>query len=236
MPLSPTKPAESEVDARCFGLRIESHVLQVAIATRLPDGRHGLEIDEIECSSPAGWLTAAGSQQFLDALEMLVERHDMRRQKVVVSLDGDFCVTRVTMGTTEEVDAELRMLADRVPRYLQLGPGEKVTGASRKRIAPTVDYAVTGVINRSLIQLIYDALRETDIDAAWVEPSIGQYLATGRASRDWWGSTDHDRRWHRQAVGCGNCLFGSSTARLSARLRNQRRGFSRMRSMGISRD
>ena len=76
------------------------------------------------------------------------------------------------MGTTEEVDAELTMLADRVPRYLQLGPGEKVTGSSRTKIAPTVDYAVTGVVNRSLIQLIYNALREADIAVTWVEPSL----------------------------------------------------------------
>ena len=59
-----------------------------------------------------------------------------------------------------------------MPRYLQLGPGEKVTGCARTKIAPTVDYAVTGVVNRSLIQLVYDALRDSDIDAIWVEPSL----------------------------------------------------------------
>ncbi len=31
---------------------------------------------------------------------------------------------------------------------------------------------MTGVVNRSLIQLIYDALRETDIEVTWVEPSL----------------------------------------------------------------
>ena len=88
----------------------------------------------------------------------------MRRQQVAVSLDGDFCVTRVTMGTAEEVDRELEMLADRIPRYLQLGPGEKVTGRSRIKIEGNIEYSVTGVVNRSLIQLLYETLRALDID------------------------------------------------------------------------
>jgi hypothetical protein len=172
MPLTPAKPNKIDAPTRCFGLRIESQLLQVATASQQADGRYRLEIDDIECSSSSGWLAASGTPLLLESLAMLVDRHEMRRQSVAVSLDGDFCVTRVTMGTTEHVDAELSMQADRIPRYLQLGPGEKVTGGARSKIAPNVDYAVTGVVNRSLIQLIYDALRETDIDVTWVEPSL----------------------------------------------------------------
>lgn len=164
--------ANRDANARCFGLRIESHLLQVAIATPLPDGRYRLEIDDFECSSSEGWLNAAGIPLLNEALATLADRHEMRRQQVAVSLDGDFCVTRVAMGTSEDVDRELEMLADRIPRYLQLGPGEKVTGCSRSKIAANVDYSVTGVVNRSLIQQIYDALRSTDIDVEWVEPSL----------------------------------------------------------------
>ena len=172
MPQSPTANHQSSVRSRCFGLRIESHLLQLAVATPLPNGKFQIAIDDIACPSGHGWLSAAGRPELLEALSALVDRHEMRRQPVAVSLDGDFCVTRVTMGTTEEVDIELSMQSDRVPRYLQLGPGEKVTGSARTKIAPTVDYAVTGVVNRSLIQLVYDALRDSDIDAIWVEPSL----------------------------------------------------------------
>ena len=172
MPRLLAENANTDANAKCFGLRIESHLLQVAIATPLPDGRYRLEIDDIECTSSGGWLNAAGIPLLEEALATMADRHEMCRQQVAVSLDGDFCVTRVTMGTTEEVDRELEMLADRVPRYLQLGPGEKVTGGSRSKIAPNVDYSVTGVVNRSLIQLIYNALRSTDIDVTWVEPSL----------------------------------------------------------------
>jgi hypothetical protein len=172
MPLSPSTSASTAATGRCFGLRIEHHLLHLAIATPLPDGRYRIEMDDVPCSDPGGWLTASGSALLAQAIETLVDRHEMRRRAVAVSLDGDFCVTRVTMGTSEEVDAELAMLATRVPRYLQLGPGEKVVGSSRLTLAPTVDYAVTGVVNRSLIQCIYEALRQADLEVAWVEPSL----------------------------------------------------------------
>lgn len=168
-----SSPVTSDIaNNKCFGLRIESHLLQLAIATPIEGGRYRLEIDDIACSSSSGWLIPAGAHLLEEALATLVERHDMRRQRMAVSLDGEFCVTRVAMGTTDEVDNELATLADRVPRYLQLGPGEKVTGNSRHRLAPTVDYAVTGVVNRTMIQLIYDALRSVDVEILWVEPSL----------------------------------------------------------------
>ena len=157
---------------RCFGLRIESHLLQIAIATPIDDERFKITIDYLVCPVAEGWLTWDLRSHLIDALQTLVERHAMQRHPVAVSLDGDFCVTRVTIGATSEVDHELAQLADRIPRYLQLGPGEKVTGCTRRRIDASTDYAVTGVVNRSLIQLIYDALRSADIEVAWVEPSL----------------------------------------------------------------
>ncbi len=164
--------AISEKRKRCFGLRIESNLLQLAIATPLPGDRFRLEIDAISSDVPTGWLTPASAHHLTEALKLLVERHEIRNEPVAVSLDGDFCVTRVAMGTTERVDKELSLLAVRVPRYLQLGPGEKVTGNARKNIAPAVDYAVTGVVNRTLIQLIYEATRANDLNVTWVEPSL----------------------------------------------------------------
>jgi hypothetical protein len=172
MPRSAKNSANQESNQRCFGLRIESELLQLAVAIPLPDNRYRLEIDSISCEAPGGWLTVANSEHLTEALAFLAERHEIRRERIAVSLDGDFCVTRVAMGTTEVVDKEQSLLAVRVPRYLQLGPGEKVTGSARKNIAPAVDYAVTGVVNRSIIQLLYEALRSNDLNVTWVEPSL----------------------------------------------------------------
>lgn len=165
-------PPVGETNERCFGLRIESNILQLAIASPLPGGRYRLDIDIVSSESSGCWLSPGSGSQFQEALALFVERHEIRRERIAVSLDGDFCVTRVAMGTTEKVDSELSSLEVRVPRYLQLGPGEKVTGSARKNIAPAVDYAVTGVVNRSLIQLVYEALRANELNVTWVEPSL----------------------------------------------------------------
>lgn len=172
MSRSQSQPPPVDGKERCFGLRIESNLLQIAIATPLPDGRYRLEIDAIECPAPGGWLNSAGNDLLVEALVSLVDQHEIRRERVAISLDGEFCVTRVAMGTSVKVDKEQSSLADRVPRYLQLGPGEKVTGSSRTRIDASTDYAVTGVVNRTLVQLMYDALRRADLDVDWVEPSL----------------------------------------------------------------
>ena len=162
----------TENKERCFGLRIESNSLQLAIATQLSDERFRLEIDSISSEVLGGWLIPANADHLTEALKALVERHEIGNQPVAVSLDGDFCVTRVAMGTVDKVDKELSSLAVRVPRYLQLGPGEKVTGNARSNIAPAIDYAVTGVVNRTLIQLIYESLRANELNVSWVEPSL----------------------------------------------------------------
>jgi len=172
MPQLLTTSPVAETNARCFGLRIESNLLQLAIASPLSGGRYRLEIDIVSSESSGCWLSPGSGSQLQEALALFVERHEIRREPVAVSLDGDFCVTRVAMGTTETVDSEQSLLEVRVPRYLQLGPGEKVIGNARKKIAPAVDYAVTGVVNRSLIQLVYEALRANDLNVTWVEPSL----------------------------------------------------------------
>ncbi len=156
----------------CYGLRIESHAIQLAIA--IPDGpeRFRLEFDDVQCGHSAGWMSRRGAEEFESALETLIERHEIGRSPIAVSLDGDFCVTRVVMGSSAEVDAELKTLADRIPRYLQLGPGEKVTGSARMTIEPGLQYVVTGVVNKSLIQNIYDAFRGAGVEVAWIEPSL----------------------------------------------------------------
>lgn len=157
---------------RRFGLRIENHLLQVAIATIGESGEFELEFDSVQCQSPAGWLRVENQPELQDALARLVEKHNMRRQYVAASLDGDFCVTRITTGTPSDVDNALETLGDRIPRYLQLGPGEKVTGSCRTRLESSVDYAMTGVANRTVIELLYDTFRKCELDLQWLEPSL----------------------------------------------------------------
>ncbi len=157
---------------RFFALRVEFNRLQLAIATLENDGVYSIEIDEITCVEPTGWQLANDSGLLEQAVSELLDRHQLRRQQVAVSLDADFCVTRVAMGAADVVDRELEMLRTRVPRYLQLGPGEKVTGFCRTRLAPGVEHVVTGVVNLRSLQIIYDAICSAEANVAWIEPSL----------------------------------------------------------------
>ena len=170
---------------KLFGFWIENRMVQVAIATPIQGERYRLDIDAIRCPMSSGWLTASHASSFAEAIATLVERYDMRRGKVCLSLDGDICVNRITLGTSDAVDHELSTLQSRVPRYLQLGPGEKVTGLLRTQIDAQTHYAATSVANHSVMRMIYDTLRDNDVEVAWAEPSlISVARLIGYTSRD----------------------------------------------------
>ena len=158
--------------AKRFGVWIENRMIQVAIATPLDAARYRIEIDHVKCPTETGWLRGVGEDAFRGAIDKLVERHDMRRGHVAVSLDGDFCVSRIALGNAAHVDHEIRTLASRVPRYLQLGPGRKAMGHVRSRVDNDSDHALTSVVNRSLISAVYDAFRKCEVELAYAEPSL----------------------------------------------------------------
>jgi hypothetical protein len=155
-----------------FGLQIEDMTLQLVIASVLPDGRYSLAFEKVDCPSELGYLSEAGIASLVETLRRWCETYQINRGRIAVSLDGDFCVTRVIAGSADEVQRELGMLAHRVPRYLQLGAGKKVTGGMQTELEPGIFYAATGVVNREVIELLYSALCEFDLDIAWVEPSL----------------------------------------------------------------
>ena len=182
---------------RHFAIRVEKDRLLLAVAEVLPGSPVQIEIDcqplrdvetneaspqdltasvSDEVSQPSSilndWLTGAGNQQLRSAISELMSRHQVGHAEVAVSLSGDFCVTRISTGTIEHVDEELEALASRIPRYLQLGPGGKLTGQARETLTPGIDHALTAVGNHTRLQTLYDALADCDIQVAWIEPSL----------------------------------------------------------------
>ncbi len=157
---------------RYFALRVELNRLQLLIATLGADGIYTIIIDEVVCSDLSGWLHEKNRGQLEQRMSELLDRNQVRRESLAVSLDADFCVTRVAMGSPEVVDRELEMLRSRIPRYLQLGPGEKINGFCRTKLAPGVEHVVTGVVNLHSLQTIYDAICAAEAKVCWVEPSL----------------------------------------------------------------
>ena len=157
---------------RLFGFWVENHKVQLAIADPLDGGKYRITVESVACSRDGGWLKGGGLDEFDSVIESLVDRYEMHRGRVALSLDGDLCVSRVTLGTSDHVDSELAKLEDRIPRYLQLGPGEKVTGRFRERLEGQTEYAITSVANRSTIETIYNLLRKHEVEVVWAESSL----------------------------------------------------------------
>ena len=155
-----------------FGLRLDNDCVGLAIATTTEGGETELAFDQVQAAGNEAFLTGGDPRPLTEALEMLAERHGLRRQRVAVSLDGDFCVTRVTVSSPRRMQRSLSLLSERVDHYLQLGPGKKVTGVAHINLDERTQYAATAVISLPLIEFLYDAFLGARLNVAWVEPSL----------------------------------------------------------------
>lgn len=163
---------------RRVALRIEDDRLMMVIAShsaeaiQLSEPADEMLVDQIRCSDPKGWINSGRWIEMAEALSELKQRHQIGDDPVAISLSGDFCVTRISVGTVEDVDRDLSALAGRIPRYLQLGPGGKATGHMRETIGPGMEHALTAVGNRVRLQNLYEVFRMCDVEIAWLEPSL----------------------------------------------------------------
>ncbi|TWT93590.1 hypothetical protein [Neorhodopirellula pilleata] len=162
-----------------FAFRVEHDRIVLAVAeiatgvpARIVIDHESLVATEEHGEVPADWLEGEGNERLRQAIKSLAMRHQLNSDPVAVSLSGDFCVTRISTGTIEHVDQELSALASRIPRYLQLGPGEKLTGQVRESLQPGIEHALTSVGNHTRLQSLYRAFADNDVNVAWIEPSL----------------------------------------------------------------
>ncbi|WP_283431545.1 hypothetical protein [Neorhodopirellula lusitana] len=192
MPSStPTSRNPKTASLRRYAFRIEKDRVMLAVGKMGEGEEVAIEIDccflneqtpmdvqpeDADLVSPpiavSDWLSGEGNKRLQAAIETLKNRHHIGSEEVAVSLSGDFCVTRISTGTVEQVDHELDALAGRIPRYLQLGPGGKLTGQIRDTLNPGIEHALTAVGNLTRLQTLYDAFAECDVRVAWIEPSL----------------------------------------------------------------
>jgi hypothetical protein len=162
---------KKSISARVAALFVSPSELRLAIASVGADRRYQVELDGCaleEGSSRSRW----DWEQFQDRLQGLTQKWDLAGIPLHLALDSDFCVTRVSTGSAERVTKELEQLAQRVPRYLSLGPGTKLTGHQRMTIAPGLDYAVTAVANRNAVEKLFASLYQCKLQPVSAEPSM----------------------------------------------------------------
>jgi hypothetical protein len=93
-------------------------------------------------------------------------------------LGGEFCVTRVVTGPTEEVRRDFAELEERSLRYLTLGPGPKTLAGDTQQLDARHQHALLAVANQRTLDLLMQIAETLNLQIESIEPSL---LALSRA-------------------------------------------------------
>jgi Tfp pilus assembly protein PilN len=121
--------------------------------------------------------TERGVQELTEAFQTLVSEERLAGAHVRVALGGEFCVTRVITGPTEEVRKEFAELEERSLRYLTLGPGPKTLAGDTQQLDARHQHALLAVANQGTLDLLMKIASTTNLQIESIEPSL---LALGR--------------------------------------------------------
>jgi Tfp pilus assembly protein PilN len=122
-----------------------------------------------EGASPA---TEAGRRELGAALKTFVTEEKLTGAEIGLTLSGDFCVTRVMSGATEDVDRELSELEERSALYLTLGAGPKVCASSVRQLDARHRHALVAVSSRRVLDGVAEAAAAAGLSVATIEPSL----------------------------------------------------------------
>ncbi|HEY4234410.1 MAG TPA: PilN domain-containing protein [Lacipirellulaceae bacterium] len=167
-------------DARDVALEISESMIHVALVVR----NDGSEPEKVVTRSIA-WkkesttlYSELGAQELAEAVGKLVAEERLAGAQVHIALSGEFCVTRVVIGSTEDVRRELVELEGRSHRYLTLGPGPKTIAGSVQQLDARHQHAMLTVANQKTLDAILRMAEAVGIQIATIEPSL---IALARA-------------------------------------------------------
>jgi hypothetical protein len=109
---------------------------------------HGVE------DAAASLHSERGVQELTAALRTLVVDERLTGAKVRIALGGEFCVTRVVTGPTEDVRREFAELENRSLRYLTLGPGRKSLSRCFQQLDARHQHAMLTVSSQRTLDLL----------------------------------------------------------------------------------
>jgi hypothetical protein len=169
-------------EGRCAVFEVCRSMLHLALVVRSPNGND--QEDKLITRS-LRWRKDAtslhserGVQELTDAFETLVSDERLAGAQVRIALGGEYCVTRVITGATDEVRREFAELEDRSLRYLTLGPGRKALASNIQPLDARHQYAVLAVANQRTLDLLMRIADEVNLHIESIEPSL---IALSRA-------------------------------------------------------
>ncbi len=122
--------------------------------------------------------TEQGIEELTAAFRTLVTEERLAGAKVRIALSGEFCVTRVITGATDEVRREFAELEERSLRYLTLGPGAKALAGNTQQLDARHQHALLAVANQRTLDHLIQIAEAVGLQIECIEPSL---IALSRA-------------------------------------------------------
>jgi hypothetical protein len=159
--------------------RSKLHLALVARSGSGDDGHDKVITRSIRWRKEATSLhTDRGVEELTDAFRTLVSEERLTGAMVGIALGGEFCVTRVITGPTDEVRREFAELEERSLRYLTLGPGPKALAGDTQQLDARHQHALLAVANQRTLDLLMSIAESVGLQLESIEPSL---LALSRA-------------------------------------------------------
>src|SRR3972149_6534022 len=162
-------------DARCAIFEVCRSMLHLAFVARgsAGDGNDKVITRSIRWRKEATSLhTDRGVEELTEAFRTLVSDERLAGAKVGIALGGEFCVTRVITGPTEEVRREFAELEERSLRYLTLGPGPKALAGVIHQLDARHQHALLAVANQHTLDLLMKIAESVGVQLESIEPSL----------------------------------------------------------------
>ncbi|HEX4413135.1 MAG TPA: PilN domain-containing protein [Lacipirellulaceae bacterium] len=122
--------------------------------------------------------TDQGIHELTEAFRTLTSEERLSGARIRVALSGEFCVTRVITGPTDDVRREFAELEERSLRYLTLGPGPKALAGSTQQLDARHQHALLAVSNQRTLDHLMQVSDAVGLQIESIEPSL---IALSRA-------------------------------------------------------
>jgi Tfp pilus assembly protein PilN len=162
-------------EARCAIFEVCRSILHLALVVRDSgsEGNDKVVTRSIRWRNEACSLhTELGLKELTGAFRTLVGNERLAGARVRIALGGEFCVTRVITGPTEDVRREFYELEERSLRYLTLGPGPKTLAGHTQQLDARHQHALLAVANQRTVDMLMEIAEEVNLHIESIEPSL----------------------------------------------------------------
>ncbi len=172
------KPAEG----RCAVIEVCRSMLHLALVARTPvndtSGDRVVTRSILWRKEANSLHTDQGVEELTEAFRTLVSEERLAGARVRIALGGEYCVTRVITGPTDDVRREFAELEERSLRYLTLGPGPKALAGNTQQLDARHQHALLAVANQRTLDQLMQVAAAVNLQIESIEPSL---IALSRA-------------------------------------------------------